>query len=138
GTTATVTTKFPHNRAPGQWVIIAGALVNGSLTNDFNGSYQITSVGPDPKVFTYTLVDYTGTGIPTVSPTGDIYIGKFSSQWVPVQQISLDPNTLIATLTTYTPHNRVIGNNVTVLNVAIGTDFNNAFNGGFAITEIVS
>src|ERR1051326_7105136 len=139
GTTATVTTELPHHRTPGQWVVITGALVDGSPANDYNGSYQITAVSPDPRVFTYTLVDYTGAGLPTVSPTGDMYVGKFPSHIIPIQNISLDPVTLIATLTTAGPHNRVMRNTVNVFNVSLPiVGVHNAFNDSFQILAILS
>ena len=140
GTTATVSTKFPHGRAPGQWLVVTGALENGTPSANYNGSFQVTAV------LSATQFQYTMTGTPSTAPTGDMFLGKAASFAVPIQNISLTSSgsVWIATLTTLTPHNRVMGNNgvvngVTTIDPITGLpSVNNAFNGSFAITEIVS
>ena len=111
GTTATATTQSQHNLSAGQWVVITGALENGVPSANFNGSFQISS--PTSTTFQYTMP-----GTPTNQPTGDMYIGRVPSQRVEITAVSksgIGPWTI--TLTTRTPHNRVVANNVLVTGV---------------------
>ena len=127
GTTATVTTLLPHGRAVNDWVRIAGALVNGSADNPFNGSFKITSK-------TSTTFQYTMASTPSAAPTGAMWVDRFSSHFVAISNISktgTGPYTI--TVTTATPHFRVPGNNV-VVNQALPA----AYNGSFEITAVPS
>jgi hypothetical protein len=127
GTTATVTTIAPHGRAANDWVRIAGALVNGSIDNPFNGSFQITSI-------TSTTLQYTMAATPAASPLGQMWVDRFSSHYVPITTMmrsGTGPWTI--TVTTGTPHFRVPGNNV-VINQAAPL----AYNGSFKITNVLS
>src|SRR5205814_6806479 len=82
GTTATVTTKFPHNRFPGQWVVVSGALENGVPSTNYNGAFQITAVLSSTQ-FQYS----TSPGAPAADPTGEMYIGKYPSHGNPITAI---------------------------------------------------
>jgi hypothetical protein len=144
---ATVTTAAPHNRVANDWVTIAGARVNGSLTNNFNGSYKITEKVSD-TVFKYTMTDYTGLGVPATAPTGEMWVGRVPSHFVGINpdtdgqgnskgvKVTPSGNLFIVRITTVTPHFRVPGNNVVVgyVNVTSGA---NGFNGAFTISAIV-
>jgi hypothetical protein len=144
GMTATLTTKSPHNRFPGQWLIVSGALENGVPSTNYNGSFQITAV------LSPTQLQFTTPAIPTCQPTGEMYIGRFSSQniafdnhdWAhnpPLTRAGSGPDYTL-TLTTLTPHNRVPGNNVCLTNVTGGALVNGAsiFNGSFLVTQVLS
>jgi hypothetical protein len=124
GTTATVNTIGPHGRAVNDWVRIAGAVVNGSSDNSFNGSFQVTSA-------TSTTFQYTMASTPTAQPVGDMWVDRFSSHYVPITNMSKSGTTI--TVTTGTPHFRVPGNNV-VINQAAPL----AYNGSFKITNVPS
>src|SRR6266536_55823 len=82
GTTATVTTKFPHNRGPGQWVVITGALENGAPSANFNGSFQISNV-------TATTFQIMTPATPAYVPTGEMQIGRYSSILAAIQSITV-------------------------------------------------
>ncbi|HVR35374.1 MAG TPA: hypothetical protein VMS21_05930, partial [Methylomirabilota bacterium] len=103
GTTATVTTWTPHDRATNGWIRIAGALVNGSFSNPFNGSFKITSV-PASDQFTYTMQS-----TPAAQPLGDMWVDRFSSHFVDLSQVSRSGSgsEWTVTVTTTTPHFRV-------------------------------
>ena len=125
GTTATVTTVLPHGRAANDSVRVAGALMNGSPDNPFNGSFTITSV-------TSTTFQYTMASTPALAPTGEMWVDRFSSHYVAIIGITktgTGPYTV--TVTTATPHFRVKGNNVFVNQVAPG-----AYNGSFEVTNV--
>src|SRR5205807_4235689 len=113
GGVATVTTSLPHGRANGAWVRIGGATVGGSTDNSFNGSYTISNVT------TYGF-QYTPSPTQTSNPTGDMWVGKFSSHIVAITNIGkTDPvppatGPYVITVTTNTAHFRVPGNNVSV------------------------
>jgi hypothetical protein len=67
-----------------------------------------------------------------------MYVGRFPSHIIPIQNISLDPVTLIATLTTASPHNRIMRNTVNVFNVVIGGSTQNEYNNSYEILSILS
>jgi hypothetical protein len=131
GTTATVTSRFPHGRSadpPNNWVRIAGALVNGSLSNPFNGSFQIADV-PSDTTFRYTMAS-----TPTAAPVGDMWVDKWSSHFVPISSLvpqQTDTNEWTVTVTTATPHFRVLDNNVVINGIP-------AYNGSFKVTEVLT
>ena len=130
GGLATVTTGVPHGRANNDWVVITGALVNGSIDNTYNGSYQI-SVNPSfPDKFTYSPAS----PAPSTNPIGDMWVGRFSSHLVPITNISRSPSPgpYTITVTTGTPHFRVPGNNVVVSATP------DAYSGSFKITNVPS
>src|SRR5207302_1276506 len=79
GGVATVTTSLPHGRQLNDWVMISGVSLNGSTNNSFNGSYQITS--PTTYGFQYTPNPAQSTN---PDATNYAWMGKFSSQWVPI------------------------------------------------------
>jgi hypothetical protein len=125
GTTATATTLVPHGRAANDWVRVAGAMVNGSADNPFNGSFKIASA-------TATTFQYNMASAPSAVPTGDIWLDRFPSHLVAVTNISkagTGPFTI--TVTTATPHFRAPGNSV-VVNQSVPA----AFNGSFEVTEV--
>src|SRR5438309_1338760 len=62
---ATVTTKKPHGRNDNEWLVISGAIQNGSDFNSFNGSYKITRVND----FSFTYKPF---GDTSVTPTATI------------------------------------------------------------------
>jgi len=128
GTGATVTTRTPHGRAANDWIRVSGALVNGSASNPFNGSFQITAVTP-PLQFQYTMA-----ATPAAPPLGDMWVGRFPSFPIAISQISrtgAGPTTV--TVTTPIPHFRVPGNNV-VINGAAPS----GYNGSFVVTAVPS
>jgi hypothetical protein len=109
-TTATVTTRLPHGRVANDWVRISGAMVNDALDNPYNGSFRITNA-------TSTTFQYTMQSIPSAQPNGDMWVGRFSSQFVPISSVSKASgpgSNWTVTITTATPHYRVPGNNVLV------------------------
>ncbi len=80
GTTATVNTVVPHGRVVNDWVRISGARVSGlsdPADNPFNGSFKIISA-------TSTTFQYTLASTPSAAPTGDMWVGRFSSHIVSV------------------------------------------------------
>ena len=129
--TGTVLTKVPHNLVANQWVVITGAVINGVLPNDINGSFTATPVVSDTYRFTITSANSQ-----PANPTGDMYINRPPSQRVAISGLSVSGT--VATLTTITPHNRVPGQNVVLNNVLVGGSPANAFNAAFPITQIVS
>jgi len=132
GGIATVTTKVKHGLSIGAWAVISGALVNSSLANTYNGSYTVGSV-PGDYSFTYTPVTYGGISVPTVEPTGDMYVGRAPSHRVGVKTLTISGG--VATLETYTPHNRIPGQNVVVNSVSGMTGIINA---SFTINDLGS
>jgi hypothetical protein len=82
GTTATVTTKSPHNRLPGQSVVISGALENGVPSGSYSGGFPITAV-VSPTQFQCALFT-----TPVAEPTGEMYIGKYPSHGNPITAMS--------------------------------------------------
>jgi hypothetical protein len=103
GGMATVTTHAPHGRLTGDWVVVSGAQVDGSSANTFNGSYSVTKL--NDTQFTYTPA----APVPVTNPGGPMWIGRFSSHWISVQQLQRDPSDatgLTAILTSHTPHQR--------------------------------
>jgi hypothetical protein len=133
-TAVTVTTKSPHKRAVGSWVVVSGALLEGDRINNFNGSYQITEI-ISSTVFKYTIFVPSGGTPPTSFPTGGMYIGKFSSAIVPLQALSVEDvgSEHIATLATEFAHNRIPGNSVALQGI-----LPTAYDGPFLITEVIS
>ena len=121
---ATVTTRFAHQRNNGDWVVIAGAVENGSEKSSYNGTYQISNVSP--YQFSYTPVAY-GTAayggalsVPTTNPTGDMWVDRFSSHPVSVQKVEKDAGDgtgTTAILTCHGPHSRKPGQWVRVVTV---------------------
>jgi hypothetical protein len=124
GGTATVATRLPHGYANGQYVRISGAVIGGTTNNSYNGSYPISSATP----FGF---QYTPNPTQSVNPTGDMWLGRFSSQVVETtnfQQIS--GNTV--QVTTATPHFRLVGDYVLIVFAN-----NAALNGYFPVTAVV-
>jgi hypothetical protein len=137
GTTATAkfTNGFSHGLSGSPWVVITGALENSLLSTNYNGSFQVTVTSTTE--FTYTMP-----GTPWYQPTGDMYISRVPSQRVAIQSLTLTGSgPYTATLTTVTPHNRILGsnpNNILLNGVAVGGSYQNAYNGAFQITAILS
>ena len=136
---ATATTRSPHGRSDGDWVVITGALENGSPNTTYNGSHEI-SVDPNyPSRFTYTPGAGGGHPAPTVDATGDMWVGRYSSHFVEISTAEWANG--VVTVTTTTPHFRRPGDNVCVLNVRVwdpsiqNWTTTNAYNGVFELTE---
>lgn len=131
GTTATVTTQIAHGLSSSQWVVVTGALENGVLSTNYNGSFQVTVL--NATQFTYTMP-----GTPTAQPTGQMSIRSPASQRVAIQSISRSGggSNWTVTLNTSPPHNRVLGSNPN--NVAVNGATPGGYNGVFAITAIPS
>jgi len=140
GAVATVTTKIPHGRKENEndWVVIAGAIVNGTEHNTFNGSYQIGNT--TATTFEYTPYPTT----PGSNPTGTMFVDRFPSHWVAVKA-----NGIVSTedpshpnqyrLTTLTPHNRIPGNNVVISGVYVidpDVGLANAFNDSHLVEDV--
>lgn len=128
-------------------MIISGAQVNGSVQNNYNGSYQVTAVDSATQ-FRYTMQAWATPGMPTSAPTGEIWLGRWPSNRVGVNTNDTSTITLVpGTTRTYkirssTPHFRRPDNNVEVTGVRVDPPTDpptaNAFNGNFSIDEIVS
>lgn len=137
GLVATVATRTPHNRATNDWVVVSGALENGLTSQYFNGSFQITVPDSDPFRFQYTMQSPG----PSAIPTGDMWVGRFSSHYVNIS--ALDPQNVsgqwFVTLTSSTPHFRVPGDyfnvdDVFVIDPVTGfTVLSPIYNGVFAV-----
>ena len=115
---ATVTTRFAHQRHNGDWVVIAGAVENGSEKSSYNGSYPISNVSA--YQFSYTPVAYGTLSAPTTNPTGDMWVDRFSSHPVSVQKVEKDAGDgtgTTAILTCHGPHSRKPGQWVRVVTV---------------------
>jgi hypothetical protein len=141
GSTATVLTKTPHGRSPGEWGVITGALVrdseedlpdpqNPGITpgNPFNGSFPIAAI-LDERRFQYSLTLLEDEAPP--DPTGEMWLGKYSSHAIGIKRYPDEfdrynageqpgvtaesgpsPNQWTVTIITERPHLRVPGNNV--------------------------
>ncbi len=144
GGLATATTKIPHGRLTGEWVVISGALINGSLGNTYNGSYQISNITPTTFTYSpvaYDTIKYGYLNVPTVDAAGEMYIGRVSSHRVPIKSLSVTANPpYLATLETDGPHNRLPGQNVLLRLVQVGTPplDSPAFNKSFVISALIS
>ncbi len=135
GGTATVTTRAPHGRATNDWVVISGALLNGSAANAFNGSYLIT-------VTDSTHFDYQPMPVPAANPAGEMYVDRFSSRFLSIDSIMTVPVDTFPTrrvrITTFQPHNRKPSYFVNLFNVTANGKEINPFNGRFAIKSVNS
>jgi hypothetical protein len=82
---ATVTTRTKHGREVdvNDWVVISGALVNGSEVNTCNGSYKITPV--DDYSFTYQP----GWPAPVTNPAGEMWVGRYSSRFLAIAELKM-------------------------------------------------
>lgn len=141
---ATVTTRVPHGRVNGNYVVISGALVQSSgvwvLDNAYNGTYDISNVSVDGLQFDYEPRDVAG-HVPTSNPTGAMWIGRSPSHRVPVLGISKagnDDNATLAILTTPYPHNRKIGQFVLVIEAGATTANHQPYLGHFPIEDTPS
>lgn len=139
GVAATLKTSLPHGHVAGDVVRISGALVNGTANNSFNGSYSIASV-IDGFTFTYNVA----TPAPTTNASGDMWVDRFSSQYLTIIGMtvaSAGGNNYTVTLTTATPHFRIPGNNVVVSNVYdanSSTSPSPLYNGAFTVTSVTT
>jgi len=137
GAVATVTTVRAHGRETGNYVVIAGAVVNGTELNGFNGSYSISKI--DDATF-----EYAPSPLPVANPVGAMFVDRFSSHWVPAGANSIikespDPDSFQYRLTTLTPHNRIPGNNVVINGVyGANTVYQNAFNASHPVDLVLS
>jgi hypothetical protein len=121
-----ITTTLPHGHASGDWVVIGGAMVNGSPYNSFNGSYQVT------RLSDYKLRYINGPTQTSLVPSGNISVGRYPSQLVQITTISVAQNpgppvTWTVTVTTATPHFLVPGQMVT-MNGVVSDDIHNTVN----------
>lgn len=139
---ATVTTRVPHLRNDNDnndWVVIAGAVENGSAQSAYNGTYQIFNVST--YQFSYTPVAYLGRdgalSVPTSNPTGDMWVDRFSSHRIPVQKLERDASdSTVAILTSHGPHFRKPGQWVRVYSVSSPTPAGTeAYYGRFPIID---
>lgn len=143
---ADVTTKTPHGRKAGDWVVIAGALADGTLNNPYNGSYEIASSPvPAATTFSYFLKKGAGQTWPNGSPVGEMFVDRFPSHYLAAGANSIvkvnpgDPNDHQYLLTTPTPHNRIPGNNVVINGVYVAVaEYANAFNDSHLIDQVLS
>jgi hypothetical protein len=134
GTTATVTTAVPHGRANNDWVRIAGAFMNGTAVNPFNGSFQITYV--NSTTFQYTLPP---TPAATAPPTGDLWVDRFPSHIVSIASIvrdMTDPD--LYEVTTDTPHYRKPGDPVSPNRIKVPSGDSTVYNGLFQVYAVSS
>ena len=136
GTTATVTTNVPHGRANNDWVRIAGAFVNGSAVNPFNGSFQITNA-------TSSTFQYTMPSTPPGPPVGDLWVDQIPSHVVRIASITLkDAPTNRYEVETYTAHFRIPGDPVSPngIQVPSGSLWVNStvYNGLFQVYDVIS
>ena len=138
GAVATAVTSLPHGRNTDDWVIISGAMENGSPSAFYNGSFQMTRI--DDTTFQYT----TPSPGPSVVPSGDIWLGKWPSNLVGVGGTLADPTITLVSGRTYqiktaTPHFRRPGNNVLIGGVVLDNVLAaNPFNGSFPIDSVPS
>ena len=147
GSEAVVDTPLPHLLTTGQWVRISGARVasaTNQFDNDFNGSFKVT-------VLTSTQFKYSLPSSGLLSPSGDIWSGRWPSQRIPLNpgatvgvsglsQISVSPNVWKMQVKTSTPHYAVPGGMI-VLNSVIpssGTPPNVPLNGVWRVTRVLS
>ena len=125
GATATVTTKWPHNRFPGQWVVITGALENGAPSTVYNGAFPISAV------LSATQFQCALFATPSAEPTGEMYIGKYPSNAVGITSLLIDTSSgppYTVTVSTFKPHYRRMGENVVTTGVLVAGSLNNLFN----------
>ncbi len=131
--TATVTTRTPHGRDTGDYVVISGALVDGSELNTFNGSYQIVRL--NDTQFTYSP----GWPVPVTNPTGDMWVGRYSSRFLAIADLEMvSPPSRIVRLSTTRPHNRIPSNYVNVSGVKVDLALDDRFNGRFPVKSVTS
>jgi len=106
-----VRTKSAHGRQNNDWVVISGA-VDGTGSADtegysihFNGSFKVSGIsGGDPSAFQITPA---GSPATTLTPAGDMWVGRFHSHRISVQKVELvSSSPPIAKLTSYVPHNK--------------------------------
>jgi hypothetical protein len=143
---ATVTTRVEHGLSAGQWIRIGGALVAGAAhngsDNGYNGSYPVNTVNPGGNLRQFTYVPTNP--VPSVTPSGDMWVGRFPSHLVALsgylQKSQTGPNEWTITLTTATAHYRVPGGNVSVEGVLTGTAQNPVrspvYNGSFKVEGV--
>ncbi|HEV2392533.1 MAG TPA: hypothetical protein VG146_09240 [Verrucomicrobiae bacterium] len=126
GGVATVTTRLPHGRVTNDWVRISGALLSGNTNNSLNGCYQITYV--NDYSFTYVTNPAQGSG---VTPSGDMWVGRFSSQVIQITSASWNSGT--ATITTDTPHFLAPGSTVVISEMPVS-----GYNGVFQVSAVIA
>jgi len=108
--------------------------------NPFNGSFKVTAVMGSPSTqFQYTMVS-----TPSAAPTGDMWVGRFSSHLVSITGLAATQvpmtNDWEVVITTAAPHFRVPGGNVAVQEVYVGQFPNQTkstlYNGSFKVEEM--
>lgn len=122
-TSALATTWTPHKRAVNDWVCISG------VANDdhYNGTFRVTDVDlVNGLWFKFDLGGAPDNG----TASGDMWVDRRPNSYVFIQNVTTDPTTLIATLTTYGPHYLKPGDWVPISGVAVGSPAttNNAYN----------
>jgi hypothetical protein len=128
---ATVTTRQPHGRTVGDWVIITGVLENGASSENLNGSFQIAGV---PNATSFTLDPDTN---PSGVISGEMFVGRYSAHALPVEKI--ERSGLVATLTSVIPHNRKPGEWVNIIAALGGVHKDEVgFFGRFQISQVLS
>jgi hypothetical protein len=124
---ATFTTWKPHGLSVGASVTIAGAIVNSSYSNAFNGTFTVIST-PSTTKFSVTLLSDPGqnaSGSPVFTVTPAI---PFSGTLV-----RYGPDHTISVFTTAVAHGFVAGDLVSVFGAYLNTSILNPFNGVFEV-----
>src|SRR5207253_470200 len=111
----------------------------GSPANTFNGAYMICKLNDTQFTYSPSLP------APTLSPSGEMWIGRAPSHIVAIKLPFIDCGGGQYQIETYTPHYRTPANNV-VINSVFVTPFtppfisflSQVFNGSFRIDEITS
>ena len=122
---ATLTTGTPHGYTANTIVTVSG--VDGI----FNGSYKITAV-PSTTTFSYSKVN---ADIASITSSGSVINTIEASATITSVEYAVVTkylNNNVATLTTSSPHNFLIGNIVSVSGV------DGTFNGNYTVTAITS
>lgn len=138
-----VTTRAPHGRENGQWVIVSGA-VDSSGTADtegrsihFNGTFQVSGVSPStPDQFQITPA---GSPSTSLQPVGGMWVGRFFGHRLPGKRLDLvSTNPPVAKMTTYIPHNKKPGDwvNVDRLSYSPEREGQNPYYGRFLVVSI--
>ncbi len=118
-----VTTRTPHGRNNDDWVVVSGAIDSSAepmtygFSKYFNGSFKVSGVTPgQPYRFTITPAN---SPLTSVVPGGDMWIGRWRSHPVSVQKVErVSAGSVIAELTSYTPHNKRPGEWLNLTGVA--------------------
>jgi len=123
-----VATRRPHGHANNDWLRITGAVLTDT-NNSFNGSYQMTRI--DDYNFQYTPSPSQPS---TAAPTGDMWVGRFPSQWIRLINITGPQGTGPYTYTLQTTSNHYLAPGQVVL---INNVSPSIFDGQFPIFAVI-